>query len=158
MLTLLPNELVVLRQGLALMERRQFRSSKLRLLVENIQAGSASVRVQKLERLIAAIEGSRKDFFYVPSLLLALGTQLTLAVDRWREQHQEYLIRWLDAWAELDALNALACYAYERPSYVFPELVNDAAGFEARNLRHPLLPEEGCFGTTLLSTAEPAST
>jgi hypothetical protein len=149
-LLLLANELVVLQQGLALMERRQFRSSKLRLLVENIQAGNARVRLRKLERLTQAVEHSRKDFFYVPSLLLALGTQLTLAVEGWRKRHQNDLIRWLDAWAEFDALNALACYAYEHPSYVFPELLNGPACFEASDLCHPLLPEEGCFGNDII--------
>jgi DNA mismatch repair ATPase MutS len=41
----------------------------------------------------------------------------------------------------MEALCALAGYAYEHPSDVFPELREGHANFEAEGLAHPLIPE-----------------
>ncbi len=142
----LANELVVLRQGLTLMQGRQFTSRKLRSLVASVASRNAALQIGKIERLARAVEHRGKDFFYVPSLLLAVGTQLALAIDDWRGKNREDFLRWLDAWAEFDALNALACYAYEHPDDVFPELLDGAARLEAISLCHPLLEASTCCG------------
>jgi DNA mismatch repair ATPase MutS len=44
----------------------------------------------------------------------------------------------------LEALNALAGYAYEHPDDPFPELVDRGPVFDAEDLGHPLIPEETC--------------
>jgi DNA mismatch repair ATPase MutS len=49
--------------------------------------------------------------------------------------------QWLFAWGEFEALNALAGYAYEHPDDVFPDLIDEEACFEARQMGHPLLPD-----------------
>jgi len=43
-------------------------------------------------------------------------------------------------------LNALACYAFEHPDHVFPELLDGSARFEAEGLCHPLLPRDRGVG------------
>jgi hypothetical protein len=145
----LANELVVLRQGLALMQSQQFSSQKLRLLVQSVASGHASRQVSKIERLARAVEHRAKDFFYVPSLFLAVGTQLVFAVDRWRTRNRGEFLQWIDAWAEFDALNALACYAYEHPRDIFPELLDGSVRFEAVSLCHPLLDAGTCCGNSV---------
>lgn len=140
----LANEFVVLQQGLRLMERQHFSSKKLEALIEQVRSRNASLQVRKLERLIRMISQRDKDHFYLPSLLLAAGTQLALAVERWRGEHEGDLREWIDAWAEFDALNALACYAHEHPSDAFPELLQGETALEANDLGHPLLPENTC--------------
>jgi DNA mismatch repair ATPase MutS len=42
---------------------------------------------------------------------------------------------------EMEALSALAGYAYEHPENVFPEFVEKGPLFKAEGLAHPLLPE-----------------
>jgi DNA mismatch repair ATPase MutS len=55
--------------------------------------------------------------------------------------------RWLDAWSEFEALNALATYAFEHPENVYPEILapslgqDSAPAFVATALNHPLLPK-----------------
>jgi hypothetical protein len=61
-------------------------------------------------------------WFYLPSLVLLLGTQLCMAIEGWRGHNRSALRSWLAAWAEFEALNSLACYAYENPGNVFPEV------------------------------------
>jgi hypothetical protein len=132
----------VLGGGLALLAGEQFESSKLRGLSDRVRGGAVAIR--KLERLLHALAERDKEFFYLFSRLLLVGTQLCIAVEQWRGEHGESLKGWLGAWAEFEALNALACYGYEHPENTFPELSAGETCFEARELGHPLLPRESC--------------
>ncbi len=80
----------------------------------------------------------------MPSLFLLLGTQLCMAVEDWRIENRDALRIWLDAWAEFEALSALANYAYENPENRFPEFPSEGAVFEADLLGHPLLADKYC--------------
>jgi len=89
-------------------------------------------------------------------LWLAAGTQLILALERWRESHEKDLEDWLDAWAEFDALNALGGYSWEHADHEFPELVEGGGRFEADDLGHPLLPRGRCVGNAVALNDAPA--
>src|ERR1019366_7343810 len=106
------------------------------------QSGAQAVR--KLEKLARAFDQRDKELFHYPSMLLAVGTQLAMAVEQWREQHQVNFKSWLDAWAEFEALQALATYAYERPYCTFPEFVVGPPLVEVEQLGHPLLSDDVC--------------
>jgi MutS domain V len=136
----------VLRQGVGLIERQQFHSAKLRAIAEPLRVENAATCIRKLERLLIAIDRREDLVLYGFSLWLAAGTQLVLATERWRTAHQKEFGDWLDAWAEFEALNALAGYAYEHPQDRLPELIDGEARFDAKDLRHPLLPRDRCVG------------
>ena len=137
----------VLREGLQLLEREQFRSAKLRQLAERVRNSAASIR--NLERLLDALDQRNKDWFYGPSRVLLTGTQLCMAIERWRRQHGEALRVWLQAWTEFEALNALAAYSYENPDNAFPDFAEGETCFEARELGHPLLPRTACVANDI---------
>lgn len=137
---------VVLRQGIELVARQEFCSAKLRNLVERLRQRGAAVTIRKLERRLIAIERREDIQLYGFSLWLSGGTQLVLSIERWRARYQSDFEDWLDAWAEFEALNALGCYSWEHPDYVFPELFEGEATFEAKDLGHPLLPRGHCVG------------
>jgi MutS domain V len=141
-LHLLSAEIQVVREGLELLGSRAFQSARLRRISAEARAGSGSVR--KLERLLNALSQRTKEWFYLPFLILAGGTQLSMAIEHWRELHGGALREWLAAWADFEALNALACFAYENPGYSFPEVSEGDPHFEARAAGHPLLPHDGC--------------
>lgn len=143
-LVALCGDVVVLRQGAELMERQKFASARLRGLVERLRGQRAAAQIRKLERMVMAVEHRDDLILYGFSLWLALGTQLVLATERWRAAHRKGFEDWLDAWAEFDAVSALACYAYEHPENSFPELIESHARFEAKGLRHPLMPRATC--------------
>ena len=136
-------ETQVLREGLHLLEHQTLQSAKLRQLAAQAQGASNAVR--HLERLLDLWNERNKDWFYAPSLLLLAGTQLCMATERWRAQHGPSLQHWLQAWADFEALNALAAYAYENPDHTFPEFTADHACLEAQSLGHPLLPNAACI-------------
>lgn len=131
----------VLREGLQLLEATEFHSAGLLQLAERVRDSSKSVK--GLERLLNALSERNKEWFYAPSRLLLLGTQISMAIETWRAVNGAGLRIWLDAWAEFEALNALANYAYENPENTFPEFCEGAV-FEADALGHPLLPVQRC--------------
>ena len=142
-LHLLSAEVQVIREGLELLEHRSFDCAKLRRLAGQAAGGAAAIR--RLERYLEALHQRTKEWFYLPSLAVMGGTQLSMAVERWRASHGPALRSWLEAWAEFEALNALACHAFENPDHVFPEISATPPHFEARGTGHPLLPHDGCI-------------
>jgi DNA mismatch repair ATPase MutS len=144
MLRRLTSEVSVLQEGLNLLQSQQFSSPKLARLVEDSRASSASANLLRLERLLQAIAQRDKDFFALPSLLMAAGTQLVLAVERWRARYREQFGDWLSIWAEFDALNAIAGYAWEHPDHVFPEALEGTPILRLQDMGHPLLPAAHC--------------
>lgn len=128
----------ILVEGLQLLEQGEFQSIKLQQIAAQVRNSSASIR--KLERLLGALARRDSDWFAGPSRALLAGTQLCMAVERWQRKHGQSLRVWLQAWAEFEALNALAAYGYENPDNTFPEFTHDAACFHASGLCHPLLP------------------
>lgn len=62
---------------------------------------------------------------------------------QYKAQLAHTLPTWLDRWFELEALSALANFAYLNPSYTMPEIVaNTQSIFYAEAIGHPLLADD----------------
>jgi hypothetical protein len=140
----LSSDVSVLRAGIELVERLKFQCAKLSAITENLSAQDAGKTVRTLERLLTVIDHREDAVLYFMFFWFVAGTQLVLAVERWRSRHQANFERWLSAWAEFEALSALAGYAYEHPTDVFPDLIDGGAHFEGKEMGHPLLSEPTC--------------
>lgn len=135
-------ELGVLRDLLALIEREPATSSRLKALARGLTATGhvPSVEIARLVQL-ADILNARQNQFFVPiAALLLLGTQTAMAVDRWRDRCGASVARWLDIAGEYEALASLAGYAAEHPGDPFPEIDTEGPLLEANELSHPLIP------------------
>jgi len=143
------SEIRVMREGLAMLAGLEFASPKLAQLVQC--AAGADRTIGELDSWFMILAERNKDWLYHLSLWLALGTQTALALDAWRGRHKTAMLRWMDTWAEFEALSALACYAYENPEDCWPEVSEASAFFDAEALGHPLLPRAACVanGVTL---------
>jgi len=108
-----------------------------------------SRRIAQLQRLVDLLDARRNQLFAPIGALLLWGTQLALAIESWRARCGPALGEWIDAAAQMEALCALAGYAYEHPRDPFPELVAEGPLFEGRGLGHPLLPEARCVRNDL---------
>ncbi len=99
------------------------------------------VMARSIGRLVRMIEALP----FGPLSFPLLGTaQIALGLEAWRNQHGTAVANGLGALGAVEALNALAAYAYENPADPFPELVENGPCFEAEGLGHPLLPAVGC--------------
>ena len=135
-------EISLIREGLELVAAEQFAAPKLAGL--RAEVASAGTLIRLLKPWFAILQERTKDWFYLPSLCLLLGTQSAMAIDSWRLRHRDALRRWLDAWAEFEALNSVACYAYENPEDCWAELDEGSAYFSAEGLGHPLIARDEC--------------
>jgi hypothetical protein len=136
-------ELTLLAEMLARLEREQFVSP---LLVELRRALDAdgqppSRQIARLSRLIQILDSLKNQFFAPVAFVLLVPAQLALAIERWRQRSGAKIPEWLDAVAEIEALDSLAGYAYEHPLDPFPELVEGEVCFDGEALGHPLIAE-----------------
>ena len=142
----LRSDVSVLCAGIELIARMKFKSEKLSAIAESLSARDVGKAIHALDRLLKAIQFREGEdpFLYGFLLWVAAGTQLVLAIERWRARYQETFEQLLDAWGEFEALSALAGYAYEHPANTFPDLIDGSARFEARKMGHPLLSDRTC--------------
>ncbi|MFO0690718.1 MAG: DNA mismatch repair protein MutS [Myxococcota bacterium] len=125
-------------------ERERFASPRLVELGESLRSTGRlpSEELRRLRGLIDRRDERANQFFAPIAALLGWGTQVACALDRWRLRCGPRLGAWVDAAAELEALCALAGFAFENPEAPFPELREDAPIFEATALGHPLIARE----------------
>jgi hypothetical protein len=130
-------------EGVALLQTLQFSSPKLLALQRLSREPAGAVKLlRNLDGWLVVVEQRTKELFFILSLLTASGCQAATAIANWKRKHAPAMRLWLAAWAEFEALNALATYAFEHPEYAWPELLPTTANplYEAKSLGHPLLP------------------
>ncbi len=100
----------------------------------------ASDQIHTLKRLVAQLDAVRNAFFGLMVVALLWRPQFAMAVEAWRERCGPNIGNWIEALGEFEAICSIACFAYERPEAIFPELLSEAAPrFEANELLHPLI-------------------
>ena len=110
--------------------------------------GRPSAYLTQIKRIVAAT-GVRGN----PLIWLALNIvapwdyYFAYRLDQRKEALARQMPAWLDAWFKLEAASSLANLAYVNPSYTFPGIVEPGeeplpAVFQARELGHPLIPDE----------------
>jgi hypothetical protein len=135
-------DLAVLGALLGRIERETFTAPRLVTLRRALDGDGPppSVRVGRLRRAVDLLDARRNQLFAPIAWLLMWTTQLAAAIETWRRASGPLVPRWLEVVGEIEALAALATFAWERPEARFPEPVPDAPCFDGRALVHPLLP------------------
>jgi hypothetical protein len=125
------------------LEREPFSSPALaglrgRLLVEG---APATRQIRRLVNLVDRLDWARNLFFRLPAAGLLWMPQFAIAIEKWRIRYGPHVAGWVAAIGEFEAMSSLACFAYERPDAVFPELADSLERFyDAQGLTHPLIP------------------
>jgi hypothetical protein len=134
----------VVREGMELMSTQTFQCEKLARLQQLLNNANAARLLHRLERVTNLLAQCEKPQFDLFAQALIIRTQLSFAIEQWKNDYGSQLKAWLAAWGEFEALIAISGYAWEHPDDVFPEFVDGEAWFEAKGLGHPLLPESTC--------------
>ncbi len=139
-------DLEILSLVLARLEQEQFTSARLRAIRESLETGGApaSSEIAHVELLIELLNYRLNAVFALASSPFFFATQLCFAIESWRHRNAPAIGGWLNAVGEMEALCALAGYAYEHPDDPFPEIAETGPRFEAEAMRHPLLPASRC--------------
>ncbi len=138
-------ELELLALLLKRLERETFTSPALTRLRGTLEAEGkpASRHIERLTRLVHHFDSTRNQFFRALAAPLIWTPQFAMAIESWRARCGPHIGEWMAAVGEFEALCSLACFACERPTAVFPELIDGPDRvFEAVALAHPLIPPE----------------
>ena len=119
-----------------------FSSPCLRTIQESMRDGAGALA--RLARLIQRLQAVRNELVMALAGLVLWRTHCAFALEDWRARWGRDVARWLEAVGEMEALGALAIYAYENPEDPFPEILEEGARFDGEQLGHPLLPRRSC--------------
>jgi len=144
-------DLALVAELLECLEAERFAAPRLAALRGALETEGvpASREVARLRRLLELADARRNQFFAPLAALLLWGAQLGLALEAWRQRVGPRVATWLEAAAEMEALSALAGYAFEHPEDPFPELAEEGPLLDAQGVGHPLLPEGRCVRNDL---------
>ncbi len=122
-------------------DRLDFKSLKLKEL-KNLTIDSQSSAGQKLDKLsvyfsnLEAIQNLLGAVIFNGFFLYHLHNLYGLI--KWKKNYSSHLKKWLDVIGEIEMLSSLANFAYNNPSYCFPE-INNQCIIRFEDLGHPLL-------------------
>lgn len=116
--------------------------------MQNSLRGSPD-RIARLQKLVRLRELRDSEWLFYPLAALLWTTQLTIRIERWRQQHGHELVEWLTVLGEFEALVAIAAYAYENPDDAFPELADSGPLFLTTEMGHPLIDVRTCVRNDL---------
>lgn len=137
-------DLAVLAKVLACIEQEKFSTEKLVALQGKLQTTGerASHAIDRLGRWVRWLESRRNLILKSLDPFVFWTAQCSFALEDWRAKHGGAIRGWMATVGAMEALSALACYAYENPENMFPEFVAEGPRLDATGLSHPLLPRE----------------
>lgn len=88
---------------------------------------------QRLNDLVAVVLNG----FFLSDIHCIVG------LDKWKNKHRESMPSWLDSIFIVDELNSFANFAFNNPSYCFPQFTSSTF-IETKGLGHPLMRKNAC--------------
>lgn len=133
------------RQLIALIESEKMEAPLLKQLIAQFDSAQ-----QKASASIAALkkESDRLDnrmnivIAILLNGILLWDINVMRRIEQWKNNYKDDFNRWIDSIGELDALISLAQFAYNNPSYAYPEVVNDGFVMNGTGMGHPLIAEQ----------------
>jgi hypothetical protein len=133
--------------GVALLDQQPFTSPRLQHLRQAFSEPVSALRaLRSIQNQFDIIEQLTREYSVVLSILFSIGTHAAIAIANWRRTYASSLKQWITAWAEFEALCALANYAFEHPEDTYPTLLpqQQPGQLHATALGHPLIPAQTC--------------
>ena len=118
-------DLKLLSQVLARIEQEQFQSIKLGALRASLGTDKVapSKQIAQLASLNSWLEVRMNQLFRPLTAPFFMVSQLAFSVEAWRVRSGPNIEKWIAAVGEIEALCALANYAYEHPEDPFAEII-----------------------------------
>ena len=152
------HDLGLLAEVLQRIEGERFTSAYLQQMraALDVDGESPSARVDKLRRLVDRLETRNNQIFGLIAPLLLWDLHCAYAIENWRKTSGPALQRWLGAVGQIEAVSSLAGFRFDRPTYVYPELVESSQPLvDGQALAHPLLPADGAVPNDVHLGGEP---
>ena len=127
-------------------EQESFESNELIRIQKQLYCNSlkASDVVKQLNHLISALD--QRNNIFVTAILDGLffwELHRIIKIEQWKDHYSKYLSTWLESVGKMDSFCSLATYAYNNPSFNYPE-ISDTPQYKAEALKHPLMNRSTC--------------
>ncbi|WP_378186349.1 DNA mismatch repair protein MutS [Aquimarina sp. W85] len=107
------------------------------ILNKDIQA---SKTVKEFAKILNAFDQRNNMIFgVVANGFLLWDLRQSYRIERWIAKHDQQVQNWFDTIAFFDAYISLGTFAFNHPTYIYPELVTGTTTINASNLGHPML-------------------
>ncbi len=133
-------------QCLQMIETADFKSVFLKELQKkliSINGQSPSKAIHQLSTILKYMDSNLNLLVSVIlNGLFMFNLHLLLKVEKWKKENSEKVPIWFESIATFDALSSLANFAYNQPTFTYPQPLTEDFSFNAENLGHPLIPAE----------------
>ncbi|WP_194850264.1 MutS-related protein [Nonlabens antarcticus] len=130
-------------------EKSEFKSKVLQGLKNQVhtEGKSASSRLYDLGKAVTRLDqGSNMLLGIFLNSFALWNLKQVHSIEIWLEQNKQFIAPWIEAVAQMDAMNSLGNFVYNHPKYIFPEILEGAFQFKATQSIHPLLDPEKAIG------------
>ncbi len=132
---------------IALAKKEEWKSAGMARLIDrlNMEGRSPVDALLQLSKELDRLDLRNNQLLYVlleGSVFFQL--QQIVRIERWKERYGRYVMGWLEAVGEIDALSSLGTFAYNHPNYAYPAIADTPFCFLATEMGHPLMPETQC--------------
>ncbi|HEX4341309.1 MAG TPA: DNA mismatch repair protein MutS [Polyangiaceae bacterium] len=102
---------------------------------------SPSASMKRFERIVSYFELRHGGIIHLfANAFLLWDAHCLLRLEGWQKDAGRHARAWFRTLGEVEALSAFAGLSYDEPGFIWPEIVEGPACFEATELAHPLLP------------------
>jgi len=140
-------------QCLKLIEETPFRSEFLTDLKKQLASDGDQSPSKAIHQLSVILKYMDSNLNLLVAIFLnglfMFNLHLLLKVVKWRKQNYTNVPKWFESIATFDAMSSLANFAYNQPSFHYPEKVEGNYQFIGENMGHPLIPIENRVVNTL---------
>lgn len=132
-------------------EQESFKSDELIKIQKQLYCNGlkASDVVKQLNRLISALD--QRNNIFVTAILNGLffwELHRIIKIEQWKDHYSKHLPTWLESIARMDSFCSLSTYAYNNPSFNYPE-ISDTPQYNGEALKHPLMNHSTCVGNDI---------
>lgn len=130
-----------------LSEKKEMQSPALKQLKKELEGNkqTASQAVRQLSKLMNTLD--QRNNILMSMILNGLSfweLRQVMCIEKWKETHAAALTRWIETIGEIDAYCSLATFAYNHPTYIYPQIVSQSFHLRAEALGHPLMDRNKC--------------
>jgi len=141
-------------------EKESFKSDELIKIQQQLYCNGlkASDVVKQLNSLISALD--QRNNIFVTAILNGLffwELHRIIKIEQWKDHYSIYLPKWLEIIAKMDSFCSLSTYAYNNPSFNYPE-ISDTPQYKAEALKHPLMNRSTCVPNDIEMEGAPSFT
>ena len=107
-------------------------------------AHDADVKVKSLASLVSSLNARLNAMTnLIVNSLFMYDLQYVYRLEKWKHENAQNLKVWLDAIRDTEVLCSFGTFAFNHPSFQYPE-INSTLDIKAVGLGHPLIPAEEC--------------